>query len=396
MVKLAPFRGIRYNTQDISELICPPYDIISEAERKRLSNLSVNNFVNIELPEETPTISKYKNAKNVLNRMLKDRVLVVDEPSIYIYSQEFTIDDKRFNRTGIVSLVKLENPEKGNIFPHEKTLLNARKDRARLLYALKSNTSPVFFISDTNKESRHIIEKIIKTTKPDQTATTSDIQHKLWQIKDKTTIQRIISSYRNKNLYIADGHHRYVVAYHYSLKDNSSASKYVLGFISDASDKNLIILPTHRVSEVPFDTKEALKYFTRINKSEFIKESFNLPQPIQLRFKRKTLYLKLKQKNFMDKVLTSQSFELKNIAPSIAKHLILDDVRPEKILYICSATEAKRIADTENKIAVILPPTPLKAIIKISRRREYMPQKSTYFYPKVFAGLVFYHLPLHN
>ncbi len=390
MITLKPFNGIRYNRSDISELICPPYDIISESERERLASSSPDNFVNIELPYDSNFDDKYKNAKKLLNHMLKKKILVTDEPSIYIYAQEFKNNGKKYERSGIISLIKLENPERDNIFPHEKTLVAARKDRLLLLSALKANTSPLFFIADSDKNRKKMLKKIISATKPVQTAKTKNIVHKLWKISDKNKLQSLTNTFKNKRLYIADGHHRYAVAYDYSLKSETEDAKYVLGFISDSGDKNLVIFPTHRVCEIPPDISESLGNFSKITKSDFIKLKFNLPQPLQIRLNKKTLFLNLKNKNIMHKILPTQSFELRNISPSITSHLLLSKIEPSNIYYTHSESEALKKADDEKNIAVILPPIPLEALLKISRNREHMPQKSTYFYPKVFAGMVLY------
>lgn len=406
MVKLSPLEGIRYKAKNLSRLVCPPYDIVSSARRKELLAISKDNFISVELPAPFPKspAHKIKNmpgsspkpyavAARVLGSLLAREVMARDASSYYIYTQKFTLDGKKLERTGIIAAVRLENPARGAIYPHENILPKPARDRELLIAAVRASTSPVFFLTDS-RDFESFIAGIKKRSRNVSRARMDGVSHELRAVSpDGAGVE---SFFKNKRLYIADGHHRYDVAWRYSLTGSNPAARYVLGFITGAFDDGTVVLPTHRIAPVPEALEAKLKLFDIISASRFkqlerMSSSGVIPQPLKIRLDGKTLFIRLRNK----KELTSGRFRavgraLAYIAPSVAAATLLRGVRPDQMRYTSVEREAIQAADREKRLAVILPPPPMKAIIEISRRRAHMPQKSTYFYPKVYAGFVVY------
>jgi len=418
MPEIRPFEGIRYKARDISRLICPPYDIITLKQKNRLLHSNKNNFVSIELP--SPTYSfygkshLYDNATKKFFSMLQNGITTRDPKSFYLYEQKFRHNGKTFLRTGLIAAVKLENPSTKNksrhIFPHEKILPKPAAERKYLLSKLRAQTSAVFFISDSPQ-----FPKLLKTARRKSTllskAKMDGIIHTLRRIDGNSSLAtQLINLFRSQNphLFIADGHHRYNVAWQYraqTLKKYKPKNRtqnipqnYVLGYISPAFDSNLLVLPTHRILTPPQDLLQRIsENFLTVSKEKYHKylsstacKKCILPQPLIIRYNKKTLYL-LPKKNRLKSTLKSFSL-IQNLAPRIARDTILKGIPPHHIFYTHSDEEAIKKADKEKKLALLLPPPSIETILKISRSQKTMPQKSTYFYPKVYAGVVTYPL----
>ena len=426
MIKIAPFEGIRYNVRDASRLICPPYDIISRRDKRKLLALDKNNFVSVELPSETYSFygksRLYNLAKYKFLSMLKNGTLTRDKKSFYLYEQRFKYGGKTFTRLGLLAAVRLlENPSvktaRHNILPHEKILKKPASERKFFLKKLRAQTSAVFFISNSPAAARLLLEAKKYSTLIWRAKTKDAVSHTLRRIDGNSReASRLINFFnkKNKKLLIADGHHRYNVAWQYSRLNKKKAnlkrksdlpSDYVLGYISPPSvgKKNtLLVLPTHRITEIPEDiTRRIEKNFRQVSRNDYLKylasggyKSGRLPQPIVARFNKKNLYL-IPRKIYSSagrKKNGKAVLYLENLAPRIASLTILKGIPPEKISYTHSDEEAIKKADGERKLALIFPEPALKSVFEISAAGGVMPQKSTYFYPKVYAGIAVYPL----
>ncbi|MBI5573343.1 MAG: DUF1015 domain-containing protein, partial [Elusimicrobia bacterium] len=200
MAKIIPFRAVRYNKKNISDLICPPYDIISSAEKQLLLKKSPYNAIKIELPES------YISARKNFDLWKSKKILIKDEkPSFYFYEQSFKIKGRNYVRTGFFSLLKTEKFGK-NIFPHEKTHTAPKLDRLNLLNSTNINTSPIFCLFSDKKEIFRKIVLKIKKQKPLTFACLPNGREKLWIIDDKKTIKALENLLKNNKILIADGH----------------------------------------------------------------------------------------------------------------------------------------------------------------------------------------------
>lgn len=397
---IKPFRALRYNKNVISDFICPPYDIISAEEKTRLQKISPFNIVHVELSDPKGNKNKYQNAAEIFKSLQKESILIRDDnPSLYFYEQVFEDKGIKMTRRGFFAALKLEDPfrSKSAVKPHEKTLSKPKADRLKLLKAVKANISPIFgLFSDDKSVVKNIIKGIAKK-KPLATASDKDgVFHKLWAVADGEIVETIVKTLSNKNMFIADGHHRYETAWNYSQemerKDKKhSADKdynYVLVYLCPMEDEGVSIWPTHRVIEEPSDLEERIaKYFDVCPQNDFQKLSKKEIQPILLFKDGKYRTLTIKKEALLKKAMPGKSKYYRNLAVSILHYVLMPQTEASEFVYVKSEKEAVLLAKKNKKIALIVPPTPVDSLKNISLNNEMMPQKSTYFYPKLASGI---------
>ncbi|MBU0952400.1 MAG: DUF1015 domain-containing protein [Elusimicrobia bacterium] len=387
MAKIIPFKGIRYikGSKNLKNLICPPYDIISEEQRKKLTSLSANNFVNIELPESN------KKAKKFLNTWLKNNILAKEKtPSIYLYQQEFDLKGRVFKRTGFFAALELDEK---SIHGHEKTIQKHIDRRFELLKELKINTSPIFCIfPDKTKSITKLVLNVSKKNKPIEFTQLDkeNITHRFWVINGQKTISDLTNKLKNVSLVIADGHHRCSTGLLYKelmerknkKYDNNAPYNYILAFLCAIEDPGLVLLPTHRVIRAYPDIQEKInKHFTLTHW-----DGKSKPQIVCYcngEFK----VLKLK-KGFSENKIKNK-LEL-SIGAIVLQEFVLNETDPGNIFYTKDLGEAIKKAQEIQGYAFLLEAPTIKDIYTLSKKGKIMPQKTTYFYPKVPAGLVIY------
>jgi len=197
MPKIIPFNGIRYNSKNISNYICPPYDVISPSQKKELLGRSIYNAVKIELPEN------YSSAKENFDKWKGEGCLLKEKlPSLYLYEQSFKYKGKKYIRTGFFALLKTEKLGK-SIFPHEKTHSGPKIDRFNLLKVTKINTSPIFCLFSDKKNIFYSISNRIKEKKPTSIAKLSETSEKVWAINDMKIINILKKMLDNNKILIA-------------------------------------------------------------------------------------------------------------------------------------------------------------------------------------------------
>jgi uncharacterized protein (DUF1015 family) len=430
-----PFRGGHYNpslVSDLSKVICPPYDVISPQLQQELYARSEYNFVRLEfgreLPQDTVGDNRYTRAKTTLEQWLSRGILLVDEtPAIYIHDHYFRSQERRHRRRGIIARVRLEEWESRVVRPHEGTLSGARRDRLDLLWALQANTSPVLAMyEDTGQQIAQILERE-SARQPVMRASGLDSErHDIWAITDEEIIHQIAGNLSKQPLYIADGHHRYTSALTYRRERRSfsattaSASEpydFVMMTLVDLADPGLVILAPHRlIRGIPRPLVDGL-----IGKLGAFFEIDRLPLSTPGIWQRvdeltvdtdetrlvcfgpernNILILRLRVDADISPMMPSFHTELfQRLDVSIVDHVIL-----EKLLEIDAADDedkvhyshdrqsaVNRVLDQEYQLAFFLRPVKPQMVRTVADAGETMPRKSTYFYPKTPAGLVFYH-----
>ncbi|MDR3195374.1 MAG: DUF1015 domain-containing protein [Endomicrobium sp.] len=401
MAEIKPFRAIRYSKENITNFICPPYDVISRQEKERLQKLSQFNIVNIELPDQTNKNNKYRNASELLRLWQDEGVLVRDAaPAFYFYEQVFDDHGIKMTRRGFFAALKLENPhsEKGSIKPHEKTLSKPKADRLSLLKVTKANISPIFGLFDD--EHRVVVDicKRIVRRNPSAVAKDKDgVFHKLWTVDDEDIIKTLEKCLSNKKIFIADGHHRYETAWSYSQErkekdkhySQHSEYNYVMSYLCPIEDLGISIWPTHRVIEAPDDLETNIeKYFDLHLAKDFQKLSKKEIQPIMIFKNGKYRVLTIKKEDFLKKAMPGKSKAYRNLAVSALHHVLMPDIGASEFIYVKDDKEAVLLAKKTGKMAIIVPSTPIQSLKAVSLSNETMPQKSTYFYPKLASGIV--------
>jgi uncharacterized protein (DUF1015 family) len=399
MATIKAFNGIRYAGKNITKEICPPYDVISSEEKSKLKKASKHNMVQLELSDASKTRNKYAQANFLFKQWLSDGNLIRDEkPALYFYEQVFKDHGKKMIRRGFFTALKLENPHGGAVKAHEKTLAKPKADRLSLLKAVKANLSPIFLLFNDDKKKIVSICKNIAKIKPSATAADKEgTFHKLWVITDEKIIADVTKSLASKKTFIADGHHRYETAWNYmqhmKQKDKNFSDKkeygYVLAYLCPMEDPGISIWPTHRVIEAPSNIEENIeKFFNVLPQNAFYKTQKSKIQPVMIFKDGKYRTLTVKNPELLKKAMPHRCAAYRNLGVSILHSILIPEVPADRYVYVKSEKEAVFLAKKTKKIAILVPATPVEAIKEIALNNETMPQKSTYFFPKLASGII--------
>ena len=428
MVRIAPFCGILYNPKkirDLSKVIAPPYDVISPEEQERLYRKSPYNVVRLILNQEP---DPYESVARMFEGWRAEEILVRDEtPALYFLSHRFPDKEGKVReRLGFIALAQLEDFSTGTIRPHEKTLEGPKEDRLRLMLACHANLSPIFALYSHPKQT---INNAL-TEQAQGVSPTIEVKEdgggtcSLWRIADPEIIRLVQREIEEQPLLIADGHHRYEAALNYRNHlrqergnwQGRETFNFVMMYFASMNDNGLVILPTHRLvrsfAPIPFQkleeelqkyfylepypkTPEGQRWFLRALKSGGKKRHL-----IGASFKRDPRYLilRLKNKRFMQRLANNLSGPLRDLDVTTLHLLILEHIlgiTPEEqtkgdlISYSKDEEKVLKAVDKEDcQAAFILNPPKPDEIMSIAQSGEKMPQKSTYFYPKLISGLV--------
>jgi uncharacterized protein (DUF1015 family) len=433
LADIRPFRGVHYNpsaVKDLSKVICPPYDIIPQQMQQELYKRSDFNFIHIEfgreLPQDGPKDNRYTRAASTLEKWLEQGVLKTDDtPSLYIADHHFTHQGKTYRRRSLNCLVRLEEWDKMIVRPHEGTLSKAKGDRLNLLRILRANTSPIMALyEDRDKQVASLLNRASRGRPALSFRGDSGESHQVWAISDAGVTGKIHDLLAEQPLYIADGHHRYesALAYRRERRNASPAAAeaacdFVLMSIIDIADPGLVILPAHRM--VRGISAPAIEGLPERLKTIFTIEELPLPKTNRVSCinqslseapdEVKLLVYGLKKDRLL--VLSLRDFSVvrpmmpyfhsalyHKLDVSIVDHVILEellglthDTAGVFIDYTNDALEAiEKVAGQEYQLTFIVNPVKPGVIKAIADAGDRMPHKSTYFYPKIPAGLVFY------
>lgn len=421
MALVKGFKGLRFNTEksgDISTVVCPPYDIISEEQRLEYIKENEYNIIRLELPKGD---NPYNNAKTILDEWLEKGILTREESNaVYIYEEEFTAYGKQYKVKGCIVRVKIEEFEKGVILPHEFTLSKAKEDRFNLMKATNCNFSQIYALySDEENKTISKLDKLSSDT-PDIELTDSDgVIHRMWIVTNEEDVNAICGDFTDRKLFIADGHHRYETALNYrnycrenGLAKEGDAVDYQMMMLVNMEHPGLVVFPTHRIVRdlAHFDKQEVLsaceEYFDiteydSINNIESVlTELYNNNEKAFGMYcgEGKWTLLVLKTLDTMAVLLPNVSKASQGLDVSVLHTLILEKlmgIDAENMAKQINLTYVKQIDNAVKSVdngtadcAFILNPTKISEICDVSSAGEKMPQKSTYFYPKLITGLV--------
>lgn len=435
MATIVPIRGIRYSQDrvgDLSQVVTPPYDIIDAAAQARYYARHPHNIIRLELgqtfAQDDKKNNRYTRAANYFNRWQKEEVILKEkEPALYLYEQEFTVKGKKMLRAGFFCGVKVEDYSKGNILPHEETLSKPKADRLQLMRSCRANFSPVFGLYADSKNE--IIQSLVaaRQNKPNvDFIDESGEAHRLWVITDPKIISAVADQMADKPIFIADGHHRYETALDYAEEmrlQGQNNYDTVLMVLVNLYDPGMLILPTHRIVKNirNFDIedfKNQLSNYFEIEafplspgktsaEPEIIDSFFNKMEEqgknihtFGLYTKEKVLYLlTLKPECSLDDILDqNKSAAWRKLDVAILDNLVLDKLlsigseqrqNQEHLEYTHNEKEALEMINTgEAQLSFFLNPTRVEEVIEVALANDKMPQKSTYFYPKLITGLI--------
>ena len=417
MPEIRPFPAIRYNPQrnrgDLSNLIAPPYDVLDEHDKQALLAQSDRNIVAIDLPHIPPKsagpVEVYERSARRLNEWLGDGTLVREtSPALYVYHQKFEHDGQQFLRRMFIARVRLAPFSEGTILPHEKTFGGPKEDRLALMKTTKCNLSPIFgLFSDSRDRVGSEFAATVEES-PDATATLDGVENHLWVVTDKLLVGRIAGELRTTKVYIADGHHRYGTALLYrnhvveqsgGLAEDHPAN-FVMFVLASMDDPGCLILPYYRVLG-RVDLQSILDAW----REGVVETASTLPGgPAERDADRPDLVLWEGTTNREVGLRFTNRRALKSLEPNEVEpwydldyaylhRFLLAELLAKKlgvepnIHYVKSLEDARRTAKDEKGVAMLVNATPLTHLRAVSEAGGLMPQKSTYFYPKLATGL---------
>ncbi|MDR2866099.1 MAG: DUF1015 domain-containing protein [Methanomassiliicoccaceae archaeon] len=392
MVTFLPFPGYRpslKNNEDIGDRISPPYDVINDEYLKELQE-NKNNVTRLTL---SPENSRYKRSRDELESWIKDGSLVQDANSFYLYRQNFVSDGKKMTRTGIVGILRTEPYENGNVIPHEETFSKVKEDRLNLLRDMETHLESIFGIFEGF--SKGLDDKISKAAeKLYYYVDSSDVEHIYYKISDKKVTDAITKELKGQKMLIADGHHRYETALNYSLENPDNELKgYVLATIVSSDDPGLVIWPTHRLldsrSVNEDDAIRKIRGMMKVADAGSVDDMCNeLPKwQMGLMF-RSGRCLLARHENPGDPLWSLDTYVAQEIVIKRAYGYDEGDVKVSYDAVLDSVI--RKMGYGKHDAAIVLNIPSLKTIWDLSSIGKRMPKKTTYFFPKIWSGFVFY------
>jgi uncharacterized protein (DUF1015 family) len=431
MADVQPSRGIRYNSKAISNLaqvITPPYDVISEEAQAKYYARNPYNIIRLELglddPGDTSLNNLYTRAASTFAEWRVNSILQQETTRCYyLYQQIFTHYAQTYTRTSLLARVRLEPWSSHIVLPHEHTMAKPKDDRLKLLRACVTNLSPIMSLyDDPQGRIRRLLSSYAENVEMHITDEENE-EHRLHPITDEHQIALIQNFFAERQLYIADGHHRYETALNYREEvrakhrklDPKDAANFILMALTDVDDPGLLVLSTHRLlfglsqdALKRLTDQQHARYFT-VHDPEEAEASHDAilerlaqkgaSQPsIILSTAQKTWLLSLDEAGKARMGESGHSSAWNELDVAIAHTLILEDILGLKaedmaagahIRYTRDAQQALHAVQTgEAQVALLLNATRVRQICDVADADDRMPQKSTYFYPKLITGLV--------
>lgn len=418
--RIEPFRALYYNLRragDLAALVAPPYDLIDPERQRELYERSPYNVVRLELGREQ---DRYAAAARTLEQWMRERILERSPaPAIYFYTQRFEIEGATRTREGLFARVRLEEFSRGAILPHERTFAGPKQDRLRLLDATRTNLSPVFALySGSHPELERLSEQVRR--QPPMLEVTDDrgIANQLRPIEEPGRIAIVKRALAGARILIADGHHRYETALNYRRQRRAARHDpaavqpydYVMMTLVGCGDPGLVILPTHRVVKrlkpgaVARLTERAGELFEieecadRAALRARLRAAAKGALGVALKGDPKLRLLRLKTGLAMADALPHLPAEIRELDVTLLHGLLFDrvlmvgddEVRAGGNLEYTIDAEAAldAVAAGSADGAFLTNPPSVADVERVSAAGATMPEKSTYFYPKLLTGLV--------
>lgn len=432
MADIRPFPALRYNLRRVTaaEVVTQPYDKITPAMQEHYYAASPYNLVRIILgrrePSDNTVENVYTRAAAYARNWRHEGIFQRDAaPSIYTYSQSFTSPSgQKFERRGFIALGRVEDYSAKVVYRHEQTLAKPKADRLDLLRATRAHYEQLFLLYEDSGEIDDLLRRGAGPAPTIDVADEYGVSHRVWQVSDPAVLGAVQSAMRDKQLVIADGHHRYETALNFRNECRASAGKndseapyeFVMMTFVNMNDPGLLVLPTHRVvhSLKSFSVEEVRKSSGEFFEVEEVESSIDAAKATAL------LKDKGKDRTALLAVTANRAFILHSPKPSGARFMTglsprqqsLDVVQLHKCLlegvlklseesirnqenlsYLRDASEAiAQVRKGEANVVFLMNPCPVQKVRDVALAGEVMPQKSTDFYPKLLSGLTAYAL----
>ena len=379
MADVRPFRGVRYSSFSLNSALCPPYDVIglelAAALRRRKENA-----VFLELPQGVPP-AKYARAAAQWRRWVASGTIARDpNPAFYAIEERYKLNGKSYTRRGILAALGATPKAARSIIPHERTLAKPKVDRLKMLDAVGVNISPIFGVfADPSGAARRAIAAGMKGHPDAIGRSHAGVDYRVWVVDKPILVAAIRRSLAPRSVLIADGHHRYSVSRDHHAKTKGAGSDAVLTYLVPDEDKGLVVLPTHRIVKISLRKRAA--GFASLKKASTL-------TALQA--------LVTKSKNPYAFGLIENGFYFGEPKPNGCKSglavewlgsQLLAGVRPDEMSYTPDAKIAAQKA--AGGAAVLVKPFSVAQVRRAARAVGLLPQKSTYFFPKIATGLAF-------
>ena len=425
MAKIIPFRGYRYSTEkvgQISDVVTPPYDRVYPDVQAAAYERHPNNIVRIikgkANPGDSDSDNVYTRAAATLNEWIEQNVLVRDaEPALYVYHQEYTFAGERLVRKGVVALGKLE-PEK--VHAHEKTLKGPKEDRLKLMRATEGNFGHIFMLyNDPQRAADQALAEAIAGKEPTIVAEDADGNaHRVWKVTDSAVIETVQSALADKDLYIADGHHRYETAANFLGEceqqgwSPAAPESFDVRMMTlfNIAEPGMSIRPIHRMIHAVdgFDVED---FLGKAEASFTVVRHPSFEAMAEATRTGKSLHtfgcvaggvfatLQLRSEDLVDDLVPGdRSEDYKRLDVSILHAGILERLlgvdakaleEQRNVTYTVDETVGvESVASGKEQLFLLLNATSADEVVRVADHGEKMPQKSTDFYPKLLTGLV--------
>ncbi|MHA2314698.1 MAG: DUF1015 domain-containing protein [Candidatus Hermodarchaeia archaeon] len=431
-MQIKPFKAFRFDKAvvgDVGSCIAPPYDVISDVQQEQLYKKSKHNIVRIIKGKTTASDygdnNQYTRAADYLNKWMGQGALKQDTAeTIYAYVQDFELAGTRYQRFSFIALAKLE--DFGNtVRPHEQVMDKPMLDRLNLKKATTARFGLVFMLyEDEQKVADKIISQAATTGPLIDFIDEQNVRHRLFTITSKEDIEQIAKMMDDKSCIIADGHHRYTTALTYSKESGNTTAKYQMLAFANTSQKGLIVLATHRLvgnlenfcyekliaelkenfelTEYKFDSPKTKMDARQKMLAQMKSEHDNNKNALGTYVSNNAFYVAvLRGKKVMDLVVPDMSTAWRELDVSILHKLILEQILGIDEERLVKGENLEYVKDTPNAIdesisqvdaghkqaAFFVNPIKMQQLKIVTEAGERMPQKSTYFYPKVYTGL---------
>lgn len=421
MATIRPLRALRYSPHiDLSSAICPPFDTISPQEQQELHRKAPYNAVRLELPLRNG--DPYLRAAETLHRWLEEDVLLRDpSPAFYLHRQEFRLEGRTYRRLHLLARLRLEPWERGIVRPHEQTFSGPKEDRLRLLRATRVNTSPVFLLyRDSTNKIHQLLRRATAGPPLLEFQGEEEQSHLLWRLDDPDLTGAIPRAFAGETLYLADGHHRFETALSYREEVRAASPKwsedrpenFTLAALTSVEDPGLIVLPIHRLINAGPPLEVLLGRLQPIFDVEALPSPEALLAALAERGRQVPTFgltaadspdlflVTLHRPQDLDPLLPQdRSPAWRRLDPAIATYGIirhglgLEETQMGRIDVVWYSESAREAIDCVRqgrcRYALLLNPVPARTILALADAGERMPQKSTFFYPKLPTGLLF-------
>ena len=431
MPNIQPFQGLRYNLAqvgDLSDVVAPPYDVISPEYQDELYAKHPNNVVRLILnkmnPDDDEANNRYTRAARTLKDWKAEGVLQRDDqPALYVYHQIFTVGGKEYCRKGFMCGCEATPFGEGMIFPHEITMSGPKLDRLMLTTACKTNFSQIFGLyPDAENEVQNILEDAVRGEAPLEATDKDGVINRMWIVDDPDVVSKVVALMGPKPIFIADGHHRYETACNYRKQIREQGeltlehpANYVLMVCIAMEDPGLIVMPTHRLfKNVPAFSQEELiskvgDCFRVSTVGEGYRTAHRAWAEIEMLEDQGTMALYTAKdgkwnllqlteagREKMAEVAKEHQPEWQELGVAILHSLVIDThlglkghEKPKYVHEVEEVVEPLKSEPATYPLAALVMPATVQQIQDLSMVRERMPAKSTYFYPKLISGFVF-------